>query len=442
MEAESVRLCRSSDLPAGQVRLPGGAPGESVILRLGSARVEGVQAEPAPMGEVHLAVDLFEALAVPYDAMPLAVQMSTPGEVEFGPAVAVLYPGRATLSQRQALGRAALYYGHLQGEPGLFALGFDEEIDWDRSRIFGYVLDHRPDQEERLVRTWFPIPAAVRLTWSIRRPAIDGLRERTANRTFNWVRSIGKWQFHTLLSADEALRPHLPETRLMQGAPDLAAMLIRHGVVFVKHVHGIKGRQAAQVSRLDDGFELCHAGDRAQVRRTFPSLDALMEALRQVTGPGRCVVQRRIAITGLEGRAMHFRLVTVRRPEGGWRLAVGTACVAQEEAIFTNLAHGAVDEGMAESLERHHGMDPEAAHRCVDEMVALTLRASATLEPSFHPIGILGFDLLVESGSHKIWLLEANAVPGWGYPLETELALARSQSDLALALTGFWEADT
>ncbi|MFZ5828045.1 MAG: YheC/YheD family protein [Bacillota bacterium] len=438
MEEMSVRLLRDSDLPTHTVRLPGSTPGAKAILRLGSVQVEGLQGEPAPAGEVHLAPDLFDSLAIPYDSMPVALREGEAGQVEFGPAVAVLHPGRERLSQREALARAALYYGHLEQSPGLFALGFDEEIDWEQSRIFGYVLDTRPGREQRLIRTWFPIPAAVYLTWSIRRKVIDQLRERTGNRVFNWVRSIGKWEFHTLLSVDEALRPHLPETRLLGGKPDLAAMLIRHEVVFVKHVHGIRGRGSARVRRLPDGFELCYIGDREQERRVFPSLDELMPSLRAVTGQGRCVVQRGIPITGLQGRALHFRLVTVRRPEGGWRLVVGNASVASDDQMFfTNLANGAVEAAMIESLELHHSMRSDEAERCIEQMVELSLRGAAILEQTFQPLGILGFDLVVEQGSHQIWLLEANAVPGWGYPPEVERDLARSQSDLALVLTGF-----
>lgn len=437
MEQRNVRLYKNHRLADGQIRLPVGTPGDRVGLRFGCAQAGATQGELAPAGEVHLAADLFRSLSVPYDGLGLSLRQTAPHQYELGPGAAVLYPGRESLSRQEAGERADLYYAHLQGKPGLLALGFDEEIDWERRAIFGYVLDNRPGREGRVVRTWFPIPAAVRLTWSIRRDVISRLRELTENRCFNWVRSIGKWEFHRLLSADEELRAALPQTRLLRGPSDLAAMLVRHADLFVKHDHGIKGRRSVRVRRVADGFASTYMEDGAQVERTHASLEELVPELRRVTGEGRCVVQQAIPIAGLDGRPLHIRIVTVRKPEGGWRPVIGTACIAgDDQAVFTNIANGAVEEPLLESLARYHGMSPDRALACSEQMEALCLKASAVLEAAYHPLGMLGFDLVVESQNHRIWFLEANAVPGWGYPQEVEEDLARSQIDLALSLTG------
>ncbi|MFZ5814427.1 MAG: YheC/YheD family protein [Bacillota bacterium] len=437
MEEPWIRLHQNEDLPRGWVRLPEGTPGKAVRLRLGCAEVRASQGEPAPAGELQLARDLWEALSVPYPGLRLRLRRSPPDQVELGPAVGVIYPGRGRLPEREWVERARLYFGHRIGEPGLLGLGFDETIDWEGRRLLGYVIDNRPGRAGEVVKAWFPIPAAVRLTWSIRREVIGGLRELTGNRAFNWIRSIGKWQFYSLLSAVEELKEHLPETRRLQSAADLAAMLARHEVVFVKQTHGIKGRRAAQVRRTTGGFRLCHIQDGVHRERSIPRLEELVVALRQVTGAGRCVVQRGILTAGPEGRPLHFRIVTVRRAEGGWRVAVATACVARKSGtVFTNLANGGADEEPLASLERHYGMSPEEARRSLERMEQLCLIASSALTEAFDPLGMLGFDVLVEQGSHRIWLLEANAVPGWGYPPEIQADLARSQTDLALALTG------
>ncbi len=438
MAEQLVSLYRSATLEPGHLRLPGTGAKTEHSLRFGSVEVMSTCAGKAPPGEAHLAADLWDRLAIPYDGIRLTLRQAAPDQLELGPAVAVLYPGRERVPLREMCDRAVLYYGHLCSAPGLLAFGFDEEIDWERRRARGWVLDNRPGREGELLRSWYPIPAAVRLTWSIRRDVIDHLREITANRTFNWVRSIGKWQFHTLLSDHETLRHHLPETRLLSGPPDLAAMLIRHESLFVKHVHGVKGQRAARIRRTASGFELCHVAEGEQHCLLFPTLQEMWPVLRQVTGEGRCVVQQGIAITGRQGAPLHFRILPVRGPGGRWRLLVATACVSQTKgAVFTNLANGALDQPVLESLETHCGMRSDEAHRCMDEMVSLCLTAAEVLESAFHPLGLLGFDVLVEAETRRIWLLEANAVPGWGYPEETETELARSQTDLALALAGF-----
>jgi hypothetical protein len=411
------------------------ACGGSCALRLGCTTVSATVYRRAPAGELRLARDLWERLGVPLRSMDLAVRRNDNGELELGPSVAVLYPGRSDqLSSGAVADSARFYFGHTRSVPGLFAIAGDESIDWERGTIDGFVVGQRL---RRPTRATFPIPAVVRLTWAIRTGVIAHLRERTSNRTFNWVRSIGKWEQHTLLRTVPEVAPHLPETRLLRNAADILAMVAAHGTVFVKHVHGIQGRRNARVRLRDDGLEVSHMDRGHPVEHLVPPGD-LNAPVRSAVGEGRCIVQQGIPLQGLEGRALHFRVVTVRRPDGGWRCPVVTASVAPDkQSLFTNAAHGATDEDPVDSLRRHFGMRETDAAACITRMTDLCLAGAPALAERFDPLGILGWDVAVEAGTHRLWLLEANAVPGWGYPDSVERDLARSQIDYALALSGF-----
>lgn len=376
---------------------------------------------------------------MPYDGIRLQVRHQGPADLELGPAVGILWPGtEGRLSPGQVTERAALYYGHVQGQPGLWAIGFDQAVDWEQGTCGGYVIDNRPGQAGVIHAARFPIPAAVHLTWSIRRDVIGLLRERTGERTFNWVRNIGKWQFHTLLSAVPELRPHLPDTLLFQDETDLAAMLARYGVVFVKHAFGIKGRRTARICRRPEGLEVRHMDGQELRERLLPDLATATPYLRAVLGPGRAVVQQGIPLTGRKGRALDFRVVTVRDQAGGWRSAAATANVAPDDrVVFTNLANGATDEEMLESLQEHYGLTPAAARSRARQIVDLALAVARALEKPFHPLGILGCDIGFDPTSNRLWIFEANSVPGWGYPAAVEADLARSQVNYALLLTNY-----
>ncbi len=434
-----VSLLRFPKLLPGTAMFPEGGLDRGIVpLRLGSNVVEVRTAAGAPAGQIGLALDVWERLAVPYPGIRLQMRTSATGEVELGPVVAVLLPGQNNMSPTRAADRLRKYAGHLTSRPGLFMLGFDEAFDWGRGILEGHVLDNRPGQEGAVLAARCPLPAAVALTWSIRRDVITQLRQVTGERTFNWIRSIGKWQFHKLLSTDSELRSYLPDTRVLRGPADIAVMLTRYETVFVKHTHGIQGRGTARVRRLPDGLEVRHMEDKQLKEVQFPDLTDLVPYVRQVAGPGRAVVQQGIPVTGRLGRALDFRVLVVRDRAGNWCCPVATANVAPDDrVVFTNLANGATDEDLLTSLEQHHGMAPDQAKRCAGGMVELCLTAARALEGPYHPLGILGFDVAVETGSDRFWLLEANATPGWGYPPEIEVGLAHSMVDYALLLAGY-----
>jgi hypothetical protein len=431
-------LQRAAWLPRGSVQLPARLSDRPVrTVRFGCLTAEVTSVRHGRPGVVRLAPDLWRKLWVPYDSMPVAVRTGAPGDLVLGPTVAVLYAGACRLSRAEAVERLELYYGHLDRPAGLLAIGFEESIDWRHGTMEGYLWEERRGRR-LLLRTRFPIPAVVRLTWSIRQETIRQLRERTGNRTFNWVRNIGKWQFHTLLSAVEDLREYLPQTRLLRSPLDLMAMIARHDMVFVKNVFGLQGRSMARIQRLPEGFLVRHMDGSTLVERPFESVDDLVPYVRGVVGPGRAIIQQGLPLVGRLGRALDFRVVVAREGADRWRCLVVNANVAPDDrVVFTNIANGATDEDALESLQQHCGLTEKAAADCQHRMCDLCLRAAEVLGGQFHPLGLLGFDVGVDTTSGRLWLLEANSVPGWGYPPPIEMDLARSQADYALELSGF-----
>lgn len=435
-----VQLFPDHGLKAGSAALPPDlAAGSLSALTLGSITV---RLEPAPVsapaGELHLAPDVWDRLSVPYDGLRLTLRADGGGRFELGPSVGILYSGLPGRAPRGWVEKSAqLHFGHLDGQGGLFGIGFDQAIDWERGQIDGYVLKWSR-KGLVLLRSRFPIPAAVRLTWAIDRTVIARLREKTGNRTFNWIRSLGKWQSHTLLSEDPVLRRHLPETRLYRSSADLMAMLVRHGSLFVKHVHSIKGKRVAQLMKAEAGWRLRFVDQGLPTERTGRLLKDLLPVLRDLLGPGRWVVQAAIPTAGESGRSLHVRVVADRGKGGVWRCLRTVAHVAPDERlVITNIANGARKMDAEEALVQHYGETAEQARQCCRQMMALSLRAAEVLERAFSPLGLLGFDLAVEPGTGRVWLIEPNTVPAYEPDPWLERAIPRGQTDFALQLTGF-----
>ncbi len=435
-----VGLYSSSLLSPGMVIVPGRLPWKGrARLRFGAAMAEVSMAGGYLEDQLVCAWDVWERLAVPFEGLRVQLREVGPGDWELGPAVAVLYRGAERWPETDMNQRAELYYGHLEGRPGLYAFAFEDAIDWEKGIMHGYVVDNRPPTGGvRTTPASFPVPAVVRLTWSTLGKTITRLREMTGNRTFNWLRTMNKWTFHRLISEVPGLSEYLPETRRLRGEVDLAAMVARHGTVFVKYVHGIQGARAMRVRHTGKGLELAYMQQGKPMTANLQTLNDVLALIREVVGPGACVVQQGIETTGREGRALHFRIVTVRDPSGAWRVLHGKASVPQDpRVVFTNLANGARIEDWQKSLEQHYGMEQEEAEACCAQMSRICLEAAAVLAKRYDPLGILGFDIVLDAATRRMWMLEANPVPGWHYPNEIVTQMARSQTDYALALSGY-----
>lgn len=435
-----VTLVLQNDLPAGAVRFPHNwFEGTAAELVFGAGAVRVPAMTGGLPGRLELSPDVWEQLAVPLEGLRVQMRQRGPARVELGPAVAVVYAGQAEwLPVGKAAERAALCFGHLVGAPGLFALAFDDSIDWNAGAMTGFLLDNRSDHVGQVVPARFPIPAAVRLSFSIRHRVVRQLRERTGNRAFNWIRGMDKNQFHALASGDATVREHLPETRPVKGPFSLAAMLARHRTVFVKHVLGSRGRSLARVRLTDNGLDVAHLEGGRMVTVPLPDLEGVMTYLRPVLGRGRWIVQQGVNTHGLRGQAAHFRIVLLRDWAGMWRCPTTEALAAADpDLVFTNQANGGEPEVLVEHLMQHHGLSPASARRCEQEMIDLCLRVARLLEGPFHPLGILGFDVAREVLTGKLWIFEANAIPGWGYAPEVEADMAQSLTDFALFLAGW-----
>lgn len=435
-----VTVVRALYLPPGSAAL-GETESDRATLRLGSRTIKVCLLPEAPAGELLLAADVWDRLAIPFTGIRLQLRSADSGEIELGPSVAILYGGSGDrVPETEMAARADLYYGHLQGVPGLFAFGFAETIDWSQGTMTGYVADNRfHDGPVSLTPAQFPIPGVVRLTWAIQRDVVKQLRLVTGERTFNWVRNLSKGQFHTLLSGVSGVGEHLPDTRRLRGEIDLAVMLAKYGVIFAKSAFTVKGRAVARVRRLEDAFEVCHIKNSKIFITKISNLKAVLEYLREALRSGPCLLQQGIPITGKEGKALDFRVVIARNRDGQWWSPLTSSRVAPDDRlVITNVANGAVqDENPMASLQLHYGMTPAQAESCWGDMVDLCMRAARALEEPLHPLGLLGFDVAVEASTHRLWLLEANTVPGWGYTPLVEKTFARSQADYALFLSGY-----
>jgi hypothetical protein len=203
------------------------------------------------------------------------------------------------------------------------------------------------------------------------------------------------------LDTDPALRPHLPETVRLAGAPSVLAMLERHAHVFVKPVWGSLAGGILRVGRWS--VEPAAGG-----RIDCADADALAAALEPLLPRTAGLVQQGLELTGAGGRMIDFRVIVQKNGRAEWQVSGMVARAGEERLFVSNMATGGFPFAVEDALALLFGPDPELIFRRTRELARLGVAAAQALEAgSGLLLGDLGLDMAYDHDGH-LWLVEAN----------------------------------
>ena len=138
-----------------------------------------------------------------------------------------------------------------------------------------------------------------------------------AIRCFN-ASYLNKWAVHCRLAEVEALRPYLPETRLLN-AGALADMLPKYPVLFAKPAEGSQGKGIIRIEHRAAGiaYTLYRAGKHTG--RAGSTADWLRKTRRARRG-WRYILQQGIPLARYEGCHFDIRVILQCNGQGEWKL--------------------------------------------------------------------------------------------------------------------------
>ncbi|HYG57073.1 MAG TPA: YheC/YheD family protein [Symbiobacteriaceae bacterium] len=227
--------------------------------------------------------------------------------------------------------------------------------------------------------------------------------------------ALSKWDAYEWLTQDSALLPHLPETRLLEGARTVKEMLGRYPVVFLKPSVGSIGRGIVRV-HVDPGGLMCLAyvpAGSKELQEIYATPDQLERWVAQRNPPGQYIVQQGLDLAVYEGRPADVRVLAQKDGRGIWRVT-GMGCRVAARGRFTANLHtggqGVPVEQLAEAL--FAGQANRQA-RLKTDLSALSLTTAIQVEAAIGSMGELGLDFGVDTAG-KIWCIEQNAQPGRG----------------------------
>lgn len=223
---------------------------------------------------------------------------------------------------------------------------------------------------------------------------------------------LNKWETYRWLQQDEALRPHLPETALLNDAEVAFKMLERHPAIFLKPVAGAAGKGILR-GRLDGpglmqlDYISAATGGMKQVHVGTEQLDRW---LAQGGRKGRYIVQQGLALNAFHGRIADLRVLAQKDGEGRWGVT-GMGCRVAGHGRFTANLHTGGQGVPAELLLDAVYPDAASREQAREEAEELALRAARRVEEAAGPMGELGLDFGIDRRG-SIWLIELNGQPG------------------------------
>ena len=344
-----------------------------------------------------------------------------PVVIDLGPVVGVM------AVQRHSTNRLFLEAARARGV--LAYLFTPQDVVWEADMVWGRLPAGR-----RWLRRPLPWPHVV-FDRAVGMAQADGLeafwRELAVRGTPVFNGDLGdKWRMHTHLSSYPELRPHLPETRPLDSAETLRAMLDRWGTVYVKPADGYMGRGIVQVARCSPGAcRLSFTGRRAP--RLVPEA-----ALRTELAPwiaGGCLVQQGLDLIRIGGSVCDVRVLALKDGHGRWRVVGTTVRRGVRGRIASNLHQGG--QTLPFRVFARRVPYPRGAGRLKAAIHHLAGRVLAAVDAAAPLAGDVGVDIGVDRRG-RLWIIEVNTKPGRsGKPVRR--AVYGLPMDYARFLAGF-----
>jgi hypothetical protein len=266
-------------------------------------------------------------------------------------------------------------------------------------------------------RVWTGFPHLIfdrcRIQRSPRFERLKAFRARYAHLLF-LNRPIGnKWSVYRALARDARFRDHLPQTLLYESSRDLAAMLKRHPLLYLKPAGGTGGRGILCIRRSGSGSSLIVQGrdhSRRIIRPMRVRPDRLAERLKGWDLRGhKYLVQQGIRIRLPNGRVHDYRLLVQKDGRGEWSVTGCAVRIGPPGSVTSNLHGGGQAARLDDVLPGWLG-SVEKAREVQESIGRFGIEVAEYLEECYGPLCELALDLAIDRDG-RFWLLEVNPKP-------------------------------
>lgn len=227
---------------------------------------------------------------------------------------------------------------------------------------------------------------------------------------------LSKDQVYHVLKDSPVLSHHLPKT--VQGIDELEEMLSLYKDVFVKGIHGSKGRYIMRIQKTETEYFVRQNSFSTESTLSFPSYSALYKQIRSWCKRSSYLVQETIPFLPMDLEPLDFRFLCHLNQEREWEVISSVARIAAHEQFVANVDQGGRIEKPLLVLQRlfPHKKSVAILHEMKELCRVSSKLLSESLDGHFAELGIdVGVD---ESG--KPWIIEINSKPSKRTYLEND----------------------
>ncbi|MGF2615221.1 hypothetical protein FZC84_09950 [Rossellomorea vietnamensis] len=233
---------------------------------------------------------------------------------------------------------------------------------------------------------------------------------------------FNKWEVHQSLSQSESVKPHLPETRLLQNSDDLFAYLAEKKKIYIKPVLSSKGKGIRLIELCEDGQILCKSTRKIEKYIRF---DRLILKYPEWFETDRFIYQEAIHCKKMNEHRYDLR-VLVHRTETGFGITGIGIRISERQEVTTHVPQG----GRILPFQRIESKE------LVKKIEVLAEDCGDQLQSTFGLIGEFSMDIGISEDNASLILFEINAKPMRFDESEIEEKRLESLADAFFLLSG------
>ncbi|MDD9268058.1 YheC/YheD family protein [Paenibacillus sp. GCM10023248] len=211
-----------------------------------------------------------------------------------------------------------------------------------------------------------------------------------------------KWVKFAVLQQHSGVAKHIPAMRRFS-PENLEAMLRQHSFIVAKPIVGTGGNRVMKLYKAGSGFVLHHAG----VKKTYGSMNELLQAIRRIAGKRALMLQQGIHLTTIGGRPVDYR-VKLAKVGRNWEIRAVVGRLARPGLFVTNLCQGGTQLKGREAVRRT--FPASIVRDKIATMIGVARTSTMLLEARYPGIGMLGYDFGIDKKG-TVWIFEVNTKP-------------------------------
>lgn len=392
--------------------------GEEISILYGQEKCKAKVAISKQNEMVALSKNVWEKLSIPF-SQTLNFYLND-NVLKIGPLVGLFTIGTSPHPKYPIGARTKLFKHFLRVQKDSHASYFvfgPEDISYSTRRVNGYFFQ----QDEKGVK-WkrysVPFPNVV----------FDRVPNRTSERMHSVVKGkeslqksgvkifnpgfFNKWTIHQKINHRSEVQPYIPETIFKPKKEQLALLLKKHKMIYLKPSGGSLGLGIVQLFYQSNQKVLArYRGKNENQLKRFSSISTALQYFFHSKSLNNYIAQQGIQLISLNDRPIDFRVHTNKDQEGKWQMTALAAKIAGRGSVTTHIRSGGQVLPHQDVIKRcfpSHKLQSKVSSTLESAVLTLSQAIEESL-PDY--IGELGFDIGIDHSGHP-WMFEANSKPG------------------------------